>query len=132
MRMLIVILSIFIVGCASAPTQKEIANADYGKYQSLDDCKRIAEKIIRGELKDPNSAIFRHGSCYEGYWGNVPVLGMEAVFGYVQKGTVNAKNSYGGYTGARSYTVLIRNGFVARYCMSDNDGLCMPIEYFNP
>jgi hypothetical protein len=32
---------------------------------------------------------------------SVPVLGMEAAFGYLQKVEVNGKNSFGGYVGFR-------------------------------
>jgi len=93
---------------------------------SATECTAIAEKLIADTLKDPGSAQFRNGQCSKGHWGSVPVLGMGAVFGWLQKGEVNGKNSYGGYVGFRAYQVLIKNGVPVRYCMSGSDGICMP------
>ncbi|MDR5772865.1 MULTISPECIES: hypothetical protein [unclassified Caballeronia] len=38
-----------------------------------------------------------------------------AVYGYLVCTDINAKNSYGGYTGAKRRWFLIRNGAVVRY-----------------
>ena len=124
-KLMLMLLGLTLIGCASAPSQEEMANADYGSYQSPENCVLVAESKIRSTLKDPSSAQFSHGRCYQGYWSSVPILGMKAAFGYMQQGTVNAKNSYGGYVGARSYNALIQNGYVVRYCVANNDGLCM-------
>jgi hypothetical protein len=50
---------------------------------------------------------------------------ISAAFGYRQTGTVNAKNSYGGYAGFSSYQVLIKNGAVIRKGITNRDGLCL-------
>ena len=125
-KILVMLLGFLLIGCASAPSQEEIENADYGSFQSQDDCIRISESKIRRTLKDPSSAQFTHGTCYKGYWGTVPIYGLDAVFGYVHQGTVNAKNSFGGYTGASTFSTVIRDGYVVRYCVTDNNGLCGP------
>jgi len=122
----ILLIGSAISGCASAPTAEQITNADYGREMSSDECRSVAERTIAYTLKDPNSAQFRHQPCYKGWVSSVPILGMSAAFGYVQAGEVNAKNSFGGYVGFRSYQALLRNGAVVRSCVSDEKGLCIP------
>lgn len=117
----------FASGCASAPTQQQIAAADYGAAMSPEQCKATAEQAIAYELKDPGSAQFRNEQpCYNGWVSSIPILGMKAAFGYIQKGEVNGRNSYGGYVGFRPFMVLMKDGAVVRSCITDNDGICMP------
>lgn len=115
-----------VTACASGPTQQQVENADYGREITPSECIQIAEQVISGGLKDPHSAQFSHSPCFKGYWGAMPVMGMGVEFGWIQEGQVNGKNSFGGYVGFRSYQVLIKNGNVVRYCISDKDGFCIP------
>lgn len=119
-------ISLLVAACASGPTPEQLASADYGRDLTIAECESIAQSFIAESLKDPGSAQFRGGQCYRGNWGSVPVLGMGVEFGWIQKGQVNGKNAYGGYVGFRSYQVLIRNGSVIRYCISNADGICFP------
>ena len=105
----------------------ELAAANYGRVISQTECKEIAEDKIRAQLKDPYSAIFEHQRCYKGFAKSVPLAGMPVHFGYIQNGTVNGKNSFGGYVGAKAYNVVINNGQVLRYCIASGEyDLCMP------
>ena len=114
-----------ISGCSNIPTEEELTNGDYGSVQSPDVCVSIAEAKIKRHLKDPGSAIFSHEKCVRTYQGNAIILPLQ--FGYLQRGFVNARNSYGGYVGDRRYKVLINNGRVIRWCMaSSNPDLCPP------
>ncbi len=115
-----------LTGCASGPTTEEISKADYGRNMTAAECVAIAEQVVANRLRDPSSAQFRHSPCYQGNWSSVPVLGMSVEFGWLQQGQVNAKNAFGGYVGFRPYQVLIRNGAVVRYCIADENGLCVP------
>ncbi|MEN3113094.1 hypothetical protein ACFONG_16005 [Uliginosibacterium paludis] len=116
-----------LVGCASAPTQEEISRADYGQPMSQQECLSISEAAIANQLKDPSSAQFRNEPpCYTGWVSSVPLMGLRAAFGYVQRGEVNGKNSFGGYVGFRPYLVLIKNGVVVRSCITDPNGVCIP------
>lgn len=56
----------------------------------------IGEKVLRDSLKDPGSAVFE--SKY---------VKSSSNDGFVC-GTVNAKNSYGGYVGKRNYYVYVK------------------------
>lgn len=116
----------FLAACASGPTKEQLANANYGRDMSPTECVAVSERVIANSLKDPGSAQFRHSQCFKGHWGSVPILGMGVEFGWIQQGEVNGKNSYGGYVGFRPYQVLIKNGTVVRYCISDKDGICVP------
>lgn len=120
---------LLLSGCASAPSQQQIANADYGSPMSVDQCKSIAEQDITNQLKDPSSAQFKNEpACQKGWMSSAPLLGLKAAFGYLQKGEVNAKNSFGGYVGFRPFMVLIKNGQAIRSCITDSDGICMPSD----
>ena len=125
--MVAIAAAINLAGCASAPNQQEMTSADYGREMPAEECKTLAEQTISSKLKDPGSAQFRNEQpCFKGWMSSVPLLGMKAAFGYLQKGEVNGKNSFGGYVGFRPYMVLIKDGTVIRSCITDADGICMP------
>jgi hypothetical protein len=118
----------FLASCASGPTKSQLENADYGREMSSVECVSIAESIISSGLKDPSSAQFKHGRLFKGHWNSVPILGMGVVFGWIQQGEVNGKNSYGGYVGFKSYQVLIKDGKAVRWALRGSDGLLVPRE----
>lgn len=120
------ISAVLLTGCASAPTRQQISTADYGSPMTPSRCLAVAENHIASLLKDPSSAQFRgETSCTKGWSGKAPLLGMKAVFGYVQTGQVNGKNSFGGYVGFRTYEVIMKNGQVIRSCIADPNGACL-------
>jgi hypothetical protein len=98
-----------LTGCRSTPTQEQLANADYGKPMEKSTAVHIAESWLTGVLKDPESA--RHNwNTFDKGWVRKRWLSGEFLFGYVLKGTVNAKNSFGGYSGPRRYVFLFNDG----------------------
>lgn len=125
MKCLMLVSLSFLAACASGPTQEQLTNANYGSDITGEECVSVAERLIANSLKDPSSAQFRHSPCFKGYWGSVPILGMGVEFGWIQSGEVNGKNSYGGYVGYRPYQMLIKNGEAIRYCVTDNEGICV-------
>lgn len=70
----------------------------------------IIESQVRSRLKDPQSAQFT--------WPNEFVAGQhqpimaKPIYGWVTCGTVNARNSYGGYAGPQAFLVVTRNNQV--------------------
>jgi len=78
---------------------------------------------MSGILKDPDSARY-------GFYGE-PVkwyAGRDRKFGWATCAAINAKNSFGGYVGARQYFFLIReevvvyhNNTEGRSILYDND-----------
>ncbi len=116
-----------LAACASGPTAEELRTADYGREISAEECAEIAEKLIRPQMKDPYSANFVHQPCFKGIAQKVPIAGLPVHFGYIQNGTVNAKNSFGAYVGAKKYHVVINNGDVLRHCVgSGKYNICIP------
>ena len=120
-------------GCASAPTNQEIQNANYGRSVSASACISVAKTFIANLMKDPGSAQFSDVKCYQGWEGNVPIAGVTATYGYRFEGRVNAKNLYGAYVGYTPFSGIVRDdglgARVIRYCLvdtADEYGLCLP------
>lgn len=117
-------------GCASAPTAQQIQAADYGLPIAQSEAQKIATEWFNNRLKDPMSAVYEWGVVTQGHSNKVPLLGLDAVFGYQLLVSVNAKNSYGGYTGKQRYMLLLKNGAVVRAAKEEcNYGSCafMPL-----
>ncbi|MBC2677546.1 hypothetical protein [Pseudomonas baltica] len=126
----IILLSLAISGCVSAPqnragvvysstagmtelvdpTAAELASADAGKYPQ--NYEEIVKNWASDSLKDPQSAVFKGISKPR---KEFIYAQRKPVFGYTVCATINAKNSYGGYTGNKMYWMLIRDGVVLRH-----------------
>ena len=92
--------------CASTPpTEAELAAADYGPRPP--NYKEIIHWYLQGSLRDPDSAQIR--------FANEPVKGWTKLAGKLRVGYaicvgVNAKNSFGAYTGYKDYYFVINRG----------------------
>ncbi len=73
-----------LTGCATAPMP--VLTADEQEFR-INSCKYEIQKVA----KDPDSAIFRDAE-----------IGKHALFGNTIRVFVNAKNSFGGYTGFKA------------------------------
>lgn len=117
-----------IAGCASPPTQQEIASADYGyepnQYQAEKDVKQFFGRY----LKDPYSAQYQFGDVYKGYFVGSAFEGRKLMAGYLLDASVNAKNSFGGYMGNKQYKFLFRNGVMQGVWEIGKSG--MPIKIY--
>lgn len=103
---------LLLTGCAVGPTKQEIAKADYGRPIAEQSAQAIASAWAKGVLKDPGSARFAWGKFYKG--GRTPSVFEKGgtIFGYILEGRVNARNSFGGYTGYRRWVFIFHNGYV--------------------
>lgn len=107
----VVICSVGLVGCASGPpTAKELAAADYGSSITQSDAESKAKAFLRGTLKDPSSAEYDWGTVQRGYVRTAPIEGGKLIWGYKLDAQINAKNSFGGYTGFKPYVFMFKNG----------------------
>ena len=102
-------------GCGTTPiADRRITDAaDYGTFPT--NYKEIVKQYFDLFLKDPESAKYQFGpEPTKAYTRNaiIPSGAQPVDFGYVVYVIVNAKNSYGGYTGGQAYRLLIRNGRV--------------------
>lgn len=119
-----------LVGCATRPTADELANADYGRYPS--DFQGTVKRHMQLRLKDPESARYEFRNpvvqAWSGYGGRN--------YGYASCVLVNAKNSFGGYTGFQKSYYMVRNdqvvvdlhGSPGPYGSVMVDGLCSSIN----
>lgn len=115
MKLIIPLIFISIVGgCASAPTQEEVANADYGRPLTQVECETIVKKDMRYYLKDPDSAQYNFDKCAKDALPSIPLFGIPKQYGYAMIAHVNAKNSFGGYVGSQPHGYLIKDGIVIR------------------
>lgn len=103
-------------GCTSLPTPEQISTADYGQYP--ENYEQIAKGFYNFTLKDPDSAQYRGISTpYRTYLGSR----LEATqYGWLTCVTLNAKNSFGAYTGYSTDGLLINNGTVIRHVPKGN------------
>ncbi|EAP1215536.1 hypothetical protein POI25_003917 [Salmonella enterica] len=105
---MLVFLPLVLSGCAqyNRPSDIKIQNGDYG-LAPTDTDKAEVESFIRGNLVDPNSAMFKIDAPKK-YW----ITDSKGIthFGYFIGVLVNAKNSFGGYTGWQPEGIFYKNG----------------------
>lgn len=92
---------------------KSASPADYGPPPPGNH-QEIEERMIRSRLKDPDSAQFRWGESrrdiiQQGFASPTPALV------WVTSVAVNAKNSFGGYTGFEAYQFSWKEGRLFAY-----------------
>jgi hypothetical protein len=126
----LVLLMAFICRSAYTITQEEIDNADYGTPITQAEAETGAIKFLHDYLKDPQSAICEWNQVYKGVEYDVAFFGGKGKpwFGYILKGKVNAKNSYGGYTGAYPFIFVFNNGVITRAYTDDKKSTHMNIK----
>lgn len=113
LRYLIVISTALALGCAHGPpSREELARADYGPPVSQVEAQSRALAFLGSYLKDPDSARIEWQSVYRGWLRDARMRGGALKFGHVLEARVNAKNSYGGYTGYKDYSFLFRGSWL--------------------
>lgn len=113
-RFFMVLAFAAIAGCASGPTPQDIANADYGTAPSQEQAEERVKQYFNGVLKDPYSAQYQFSKVDKGYMVGSAFEGKPLFAGYILTTNVNAKNSFGGYTGAQTYQFLFQNGLLVK------------------
>jgi hypothetical protein len=121
--LLLLTLTPLVTGCATAPTGETLAQADYGTEITQADAERLAVAFLETYLKDPGSAQIKWAPVQRGWIKEPLVDGGATRFGYLLDGRVNAKNSYGAYTGAKPFRFLFFNGqLVSAHAQQDVRG----------
>jgi hypothetical protein len=105
------IVATAVAGCATtAPTVAQLQTAEYGEPPQT--YEGVIHSYFDASLKDPASIQYKDLTAPEkGYTQHDRGLiggGVKITYGWLVKATVNAKNSYGGYVGFRTYTFLFR------------------------
>ncbi len=115
--MLFTLAAVFLSGCVSISLSPgEIASADFGR-KPLDYEDRV-KAYMGSRLKDPMSAVYDFNPNLKRVALVLPVdferrraMGKDGVafanvYGWAVEVSINAKNSYGGYTGAKMYVIM--------------------------
>jgi len=68
------------------------------KVKMTKDLEKAIEQAVKSDLKDPDSAKFKHFVAFNDEKGGIAACGL-----------VNSKNSYGGYFGDRMYRAYVAN-----------------------
>ncbi|MGC1034166.1 hypothetical protein [Pantoea agglomerans] len=102
---------LLVTGCApKPPSMTSIKNASYGVLPN--DYQQQIKKYMTSILIDPESARYTFEPPFKAYSqdGSLSSTAGGVVYGYAAGVQVNAKNSYGGYTGNQLYVFMFSNG----------------------
>lgn len=115
-------------GCAgqNPPSPSEISSANYGTLPG--DYKEQIKSYLSTRLKDPYSAKYDFIEPYKGYSqdGQWSSTGGAINFGWIIPVYVNAKNSFGGYTGSQKYVFMFSSGVMYDIQLNDKLGQVKP------
>jgi hypothetical protein len=122
-KLIILVTMCFITtGCVEFVSREKLNAAYYGNKP--ENCKELVIQYYDRRLKDPDSAKYKNwlspvqGAAYVKYAPNnvLEYMAEEGIpkleFGWLVCFSVNAKNSYGGYTGFKTKTAVIRDNTV--------------------
>lgn len=111
-RTAILAAALLLSGCVGSPTVEETATADYGAMASAAEYKSQIESYFNSTLKDPGSIQYKSISAPRKGHARIANqwMGWSTMYGYTVDATINAKNSYGGYAGFKTYSFLFRDG----------------------
>jgi hypothetical protein len=105
-----ILLLIYPCACATAPSQSNLKNANYGREISQGEAESLVREFMTDWLKDPASAQYQWDSVYKGCLTGPIFSSNRYNYGYIVNAKINAKNSYGGYIGFTPYSFLVRDG----------------------
>ncbi|MBM6442366.1 hypothetical protein JQF37_01825 [Pseudomonas sp. MIL9] len=111
---IIAVAALLLSGCASGPTQQEISSAYYGSAPSQSQAESEIKGYFGRVLKDPYSAQYQFSQPRQGYMIGNAFEGRKLYTGFIIFVDVNARNSFGGYTGNKSYQFLFKDGRMIR------------------
>lgn len=117
-------LIVLLSACATAPDPAELAAAASEPAPEREAGIAMIESAIRAQLKDPDSAQFTWPNSFVHGWYQPP-FGRRYI-GWITCGTVNARNSFGGYVGRTAVVGVIRNGSVIAANMDSSTHRDMP------
>jgi len=103
--LMLIVVTFFIIGCAGN-TQPKYTEKDFPPKPNIENFKEKIIEATKNILKDPDSAKFSHfGESKKAY--SLSSLSKLNMAGWSVLFYVNAKNSYGGYTGDTPYQAFL-------------------------
>jgi hypothetical protein len=109
---IMIVLSGLTIFSGCAPSQQELINADYGSPPQ--NYEKTIKDLMSMQLKDPYSAQYKFQAPFKGYANRGLIYGGGRDYGWVVKVWINAKNSFGGYTGYEPHVYLFRGERIVR------------------
>jgi len=111
MRYLVLVAAALLAGCQSMPTKQQTDSADYGPKPNNH------EQAIKNELsiilKDPDSAKIKYITKPKKNWYlNPKNFNTKFDYAWLSCANINAKNSFGAYTGYKTHAFFIKNNIV--------------------
>ncbi len=98
--------------CSTVPSAEDVKDQDHGPVPVAYESK--VKDALELSLKDPRSAEFKFLAPYKSFLHRQGILVDKSqrgtVYGWSVPVLVNAKNSYGGFTGFERYTFVFRDG----------------------
>jgi len=126
---ILIFYSFILISCTTAPSKEEMMYAYYGDYPV--NYKEIVENYMSIRLKDPMSVRYRYlDGPVEAWYGASPYN----KYGYSLCVYINAKNSFGGYTGPKLNYFMINTGIntgpiiVHNHSEYNVERLCSPLQ----
>ncbi len=115
----VVLTSLLFNGCAGIPSKEKITSLNYGNPPK-GNYKTKAKDFFKSSLKDPDSAQYVRWEEPVRFWVTLMALNSPLYLaekqsaytplaGYMVFVWINAKNGFGGYSGAQRYGVLFKN-----------------------
>jgi hypothetical protein len=122
-RTLLAPVLLAIAACQTGPpTAKELLAADYGSPITQEEAEAKAGAWLGTVLKDPDSLRASWEPVEKGWQRD---FGGDLYFGYRMAAGINAKNGFGGYTGAKAYVFMFFNGALAHAWKPTDGGMFM-------
>jgi len=116
------LLILLVAGCATMPTQQEIANLNYGAPLTID-YQSVIRNYFEKVLFDPYSAHYNFGNPQTYWLKQPPLLGGGLYAGYMVFVGVNAKNRMGGYVGMKEYGFLFKDNQIIKILQPEDISL---------
>jgi hypothetical protein len=105
MKLICCITTALLVFVCSAIAGKEETIPDFGRL--LPGKYQLAIRAYMAQrLKDPYSAVYRFDTPYKAMLTDGLLVGHQKHFGWIVPTWINAKNSFGGYSGEQLYIIM--------------------------
>lgn len=108
---IIISIALALTGCASTVSQQEATAAHFDPLPT--DYQTAIKGFNAGRLKDPYSAVYRFGQPHRGFWQDGLAYGGRKHFGVIVPVAINARNSFGGYTGDEMHYYAFNGGIIS-------------------
>jgi len=111
-NILITLITLTLGGCSLGPTKEDVRNHQYGEPPSDTYLSSLVQDYLNRTLIDPDSAKYQCGSAKKGGVFDCDSLAGRSCgsyYGYIFLCSVNAKNRFGGYTGAQNFFFMYQN-----------------------